>query len=201
MIFLLPSPGHSQIQTNIEGEIINVNHDLQVVFIDIGDRYLKQGDVLEIQTAPGSVVYMQTLDASKVLSKLGLGSIVLTHFNAIASDINKIQIGNRAVKIDFTLPEKKYPGRLYDRPSSDVDENFDQGRGELKPGSEKAGLDGSIQEKDPAGLEVENDTSYTQECSEKIRQLENTILVLKQKLELIKERIDENIKFRELEEY
>ena len=73
--------------------MININHQLKVAFVDIGERHLNKGDVVKVQNGYQTMVHMEVLEASAVISKIGIGSVVRKGFRSKDSDFDEITIG------------------------------------------------------------------------------------------------------------
>jgi len=55
----------------ITGEIININYDYKVAFTDISQVYLRPGDIVEVVHNGQLTTYLQVLETTSVVSKLG----------------------------------------------------------------------------------------------------------------------------------
>ncbi len=90
-----------------EGQIINVNQNYQIAFTDLGNATLKQGDVIKVMITSDEFVYMQVLESSSILSKLG--PIQSENFKTNYKDLQRVSVGNAVMKVTAALPEKTAP--------------------------------------------------------------------------------------------
>ena len=95
----VPVPVHAQ----DAGQIINVNQSYQIAFTDLGSAVLKQGDVVKVSLGNDEFVYMQVLEVSSILSKLG--PVQSEDFKTNYKDLQRIAVGN-AVSKAARVPEK-----------------------------------------------------------------------------------------------
>jgi hypothetical protein len=87
------------------GQVINVNQSYQIAFVDLGSGILKQGDVVKVLVGGSDdFIYMQVLESSSILSKLG--PVQSDNFKTSLKDISRIAVGNPVVKVNPALEEK-----------------------------------------------------------------------------------------------
>ncbi len=79
------------------GQVINVNQSYQIAFVDIGNSVLKQGDIIKVLLGAEDSVYMQVLESSSILSKLG--PVQTENFKTNYKDLQRISVGDRVVKV------------------------------------------------------------------------------------------------------
>lgn len=88
------------------GQIINVNQDYQIAFTDLGSSVLRQGDVVKVFLTADDFIYMQVVESSSILSKLG--PVQLEQYKTSYRDLNRLAVGNSVKKIDPAV-EKTAP--------------------------------------------------------------------------------------------
>ncbi|MBF0511388.1 MAG: hypothetical protein HQL13_03570, partial [Candidatus Omnitrophica bacterium] len=79
------------------GQIININQNNQVAFTDLDNRLLKRGDLVKIFVNDDEFVYMQVVESSNMLSKLGVSQN--EDFKTNLSDLPHIVVGNKVVPV------------------------------------------------------------------------------------------------------
>ena len=89
--YIVMAPGTTFSQQNFVGEIINVNYGYEIAFTDLGNRYLKEGDIVKIYQGGEFIGHMTVVSSSSVISKLGSTS---TESNYTQIDFNVIKVGN-----------------------------------------------------------------------------------------------------------
>lgn len=216
-LFLYPAIGYSQTRTDIRGEVMNVNQHLRVAFIDIGQRYLSKGDVIEVQASHDKRVYMQILETSGVISKIGFGRVVERNFDARPSDFKRIRIGNLVGKMEFydsgkdairTPLKATYSVETKNRHDEEASEELLREFEELTKTSQEISrqLDLSMEEierlKSEGGVpKKEHDDTLAEKeiclndkmaCTERVNHLEDKIRILTQKLKYMQELIEKS---------
>ena len=88
LVVVLSSPLFAQ----EKGQIININQGFQIAFTDLGDRFLKPGDIVKVFINKEDFVYMQVMESSAILSKLGISHKEEPKTNL--QDLKRIAIGN-----------------------------------------------------------------------------------------------------------
>jgi hypothetical protein len=94
-LFVLFCHGSALAQSG--GQIINVNQGFQIAFTDLGNATLKKDDVVKVFINGDEFVYMQVLESSSILSKLGPVQSELYKTNY--KDLERISIGSTVTKI------------------------------------------------------------------------------------------------------
>ena len=79
------------------GQIINVNQSYQIAFTDLGNSTLKRGDIVKVSLNSDEFVYMQVLESSAILSKLGVSQ--QEGFKTNFKDLLRISVGNAVAKV------------------------------------------------------------------------------------------------------
>jgi len=93
ILTFLPLSAFAQSTT---GEIINVSYDYKIAFTDLSQNQLNIGDVVEVFNGRQFTTYLQVLETSSVVSKLGsVESNISSDFH---TDFDKISIGNTVIK-------------------------------------------------------------------------------------------------------
>jgi hypothetical protein len=81
-----------------KGQIININQSYQIAFTDLGNKELKQGDIVKVSVSADDFVYMQVLESSPILSKLGPSQ--LENFRTNLKDFQSMGVGNEVVRVN-----------------------------------------------------------------------------------------------------
>ena len=89
------------------GQIINVNQAYQVAFTDLGNQALRPGDIVQVYITTDDFVYMQVLESSVILSKLGVSQS--DPYKTNFKDLARITIGNAVAKVTEPAPVKASP--------------------------------------------------------------------------------------------
>jgi hypothetical protein len=76
----------------VRGEIININHEYQVAFIDIGQDRVKEGDIMVVDAGNDVNIFLEVDDATAVLARLVPSK--QPGFMIREDDFRKIMIGN-----------------------------------------------------------------------------------------------------------
>jgi len=97
-----------------KGQIININQNYQIAFTDLGNNILKQGDIVKVSLSTDDFVYMQVLESSPILSKLG--SSQLENFRTNLKAFQSIVVGDGVVKVDQN--QQKADNAVADIPGS-----------------------------------------------------------------------------------
>ncbi len=213
VVILTSSDGHSQMRANVKGEVININRHLRVAFIDIGQRSLNKGDVIEVQVGYQDTAYMEVFEASAVISKVGVGAVVKKHFRSKVSDFDKIKIGNIVGKVDFDNPDvqrvQTRPQPVQSSSKANVKKpSIEEESEELTGDSHEISFQLEKSIKEIERLEESEDVSEKEygsssggdkacqanvaRCTEKNKQLESKISALRERLEYIQELINKN---------
>jgi hypothetical protein len=79
------------------GQIININRNFQIAFTDLGSRVLKPGDLVKVYLSADEFVYLQVLESSVILSKLGASKV--EGFQTNLTDFQRMAIGNAVSKV------------------------------------------------------------------------------------------------------
>jgi len=82
------------------GQIININQNYQIAFTDLGSRVLNQGDLVKVSLNADEFLYLQVLESSPILSKLGISKV--EGFQTNINDFQRMTVGNEVVKIKQT---------------------------------------------------------------------------------------------------
>jgi hypothetical protein len=82
------------------GQVININQNYQIAFTDLGNRVLKQGDIVKVFINTDEFVYMQVVESSVILSKLAPSKA--DGFQTNLSDFQRIAVGNVVSKVSAT---------------------------------------------------------------------------------------------------
>jgi hypothetical protein len=90
-----------------KGQIININQNYQIAFTDLGNSVLKQGDIVKVTLNADEFVYMQVLESSPILSKLGTSQS--DNFRTSLKDFQGMAVGNEVVKVDQTHDKAEHP--------------------------------------------------------------------------------------------
>jgi hypothetical protein len=83
---------------NDKGQIININRNFQIAFTDLGNKSLKHGDIVKVYLDSDGFVYMQVLESSAILTKLGISKV--EGFQTSFKDFQRIAIGNTVAKVN-----------------------------------------------------------------------------------------------------
>ena len=86
------------------GQIINVNQSYQIAFTDIGSPMLKPGEVVKVFVSSDEFVYMQVLESSPILSKLG--PVQSENYKTNYKDLLRVAVSNPVVKVGSAAEEK-----------------------------------------------------------------------------------------------
>jgi len=78
------------------GQIININQNYQIAFTDLGNRILKQGDIVKVFINTDDFVYLQVLESSVILSKLGPSKT--EGFQTNLNDFQRLAVGDTVTK-------------------------------------------------------------------------------------------------------
>jgi len=191
-----PAVGNAQTKTNIKGEVININHHLQVAFVDIDQRNLNKGDVGEVQVGYQETVFMEVFESSAVISKIGVGPVVKRNFDSDISDFEQIKIGNTVNKVAFRNPYAqevsidKETDQLTEA-SHEISLQLEESIKEIEQlkDADKAAQQGSGE----AVGEGQSCQADMARCIEKNKRLEKKISILRERLEYINELISKNI--------
>ncbi|MBF0479793.1 MAG: hypothetical protein HQL26_09950 [Candidatus Omnitrophica bacterium] len=89
----------------ITGEIINTNTKLKIVFSDLGNFYLSEGDIVKLYKNGQFEGFLKVLDATSAISKLGTLDEASEFKTTL--DFNKISIGDTVEK--YENPNTKKP--------------------------------------------------------------------------------------------
>ncbi len=193
ILMFIPTIGYSQTDPEIRGEVINVNHHLKVAFIDIGQQDLEKGDVVAIQITHDEVVYMQVLEATGVISKIGIGANAKKYFNVRPSDFKGIRIGNIVEKMKFYNPDKEGLRASADNRDGGVPvKELKELVGSAKDIASQTDLNAEAMERSHTLPETENCSNDRIVCMERVNLLEGKIRALTQKLKYMQELIEEN---------
>jgi len=87
------------------GQIININQNYKIAFTDLGSRFLSQGDVVKIYLNTDEFLYLQVLESSAILSKLGPSKV--EGFQTNLNNFQRIAVGNEVVKVNHTQEKKE----------------------------------------------------------------------------------------------
>jgi len=95
LVFALGGPYTNNLfaEERVIGEIINVSYQHEIAFSDIGQEGLNVGDVLEVLQSGQRVTYLQVIEVSEALSKLGP-----VNDGTYSTNFGKVQIGNVVAK-------------------------------------------------------------------------------------------------------
>ncbi|HBG60452.1 MAG: hypothetical protein A2Y03_04215 [Omnitrophica WOR_2 bacterium GWF2_38_59] len=81
----------------VSGEIININYKYKVAFTDLSNLYLQNNDIVEIKKDGNHITYLEVLESSGAISKLGPYKRKREFFTG--EDFQKIKIGNEVTKV------------------------------------------------------------------------------------------------------
>jgi septal ring factor EnvC (AmiA/AmiB activator) len=81
-----------------KGQIININQSYQIAFTDLGNNVLKPGDIVKVSLNAEDFVYMQVMESSPILSKLGPSQ--LENFRTNLKDFESLAVGDEVVKVN-----------------------------------------------------------------------------------------------------
>jgi len=98
IFFLLFSCG--KIFAEDSGQIININQNYQIAFTDLGNRVLNQGDIVKVSLNTDEFLYLQVLESSAILTKLGPSKA--EGFQTNLNDFQRMAVGNEVVKVNQT---------------------------------------------------------------------------------------------------
>ena len=101
----LPLSLHAQNTDPSSGEIININQKYQVAFTDLGGQSLKKGDIVKVFLNSKEFIYLQVLEASSILSKLG--PVLSENFKTNLKDFQRLAVGNAVEKVKPVSEEIK----------------------------------------------------------------------------------------------
>ncbi|MBF0572028.1 MAG: hypothetical protein HQL12_09195 [Candidatus Omnitrophica bacterium] len=96
---------HSILFAAESGQVINVNQNYQVAFTDLDNKSLKQGDIVKVFVNDDDFIYMQVMESSSILSKLGISQ--KENFKTHITDIRRIAVGNKVALLSEVV-EAKY---------------------------------------------------------------------------------------------
>lgn len=89
------------------GQIININQNYQIAFTDLGSRVLKQGDIVKVFINTDDFVYMQVIESSVILSKLGPSKV--DGYQTNLSDFHRLAVGNVVSKVNTSQEAANNP--------------------------------------------------------------------------------------------
>jgi len=78
------------------GQIININQNYQIAFTDLGNRILSPGDIVKVTLGPDEFVYLQVIESSAILSKLGVSKT--QGFSTNLNDFQRLAVGDVVIK-------------------------------------------------------------------------------------------------------
>ena len=79
------------------GQIININQNYQIAFTDLGNRTLNSGDIVKVSLSADDFIYMQVIESSAILSKLGPSKI--EGFGTNLNSFGHLAVGDLVVKV------------------------------------------------------------------------------------------------------
>ena len=89
--------------SKVSGKIVNINTELKVAFTDLVPQQVLAGDVVEIYQADTFLTYLEVLETTETVSKLGF--VKKSGLATSLDGFNKIAVGCRVVR----LPESALP--------------------------------------------------------------------------------------------
>jgi len=90
-----------------KGQIININQNYQIAFTDLGNSALKQGDIVKVSLSADDFVFMQVLESSPILSKLGPSQV--DNFRTNLKEFQSMTVGDAVVKVNETQENADLP--------------------------------------------------------------------------------------------
>ena len=75
-----------------KGQLININQNYQIAFTDLGSRVLKQGDIVKVFINTDDFVYLEVIESSAILSKLGVSRA--DGFQTNLNDFQRLTVGD-----------------------------------------------------------------------------------------------------------
>ena len=96
LLFLFPRPVQAQ---GVSAEIININTDRKIIFIDLGRDALNVGDVMSVD-GEDHPVYLEVLETSDAVSKLRISKNVKYYSNL--SEFDNVAIGMHVTRVAST---------------------------------------------------------------------------------------------------
>ena len=100
-LLLLTLPIHAD--SKISGEIVNINAEYKIAFTDLVPQQISAGDVVEIYQANTFLTYLETVETTETVSKLGF--VKKSGLATSTDGFNKITVGCRVVR----LPQSALP--------------------------------------------------------------------------------------------
>ena len=85
---------------DVSGEVININLDQKVIFVDLGSDLLKVGDVMSVD-GEDHPVYLEVLETSDAVSKLRISKNQKYYSNP--SELDNVTIGMKLTRIASTV--------------------------------------------------------------------------------------------------
>ena len=175
VLIFIAHPVGAQLITR--GEVININHEHQVGFVDLSSAQISQGDVLEVYSGNNFITYVEILQVQEALSKFGF-----VQRKGLVTDPDRflqIAIGYAVVKV----------------PQGSAHENLEALLSKLhqSESAKKSLQDQLQQQKATIGTAEEQKKQYLS----KIQVLNNTVRSLQEKLSRITKILDEKIRIYE----
>jgi len=123
-----------------KGQIININQSYQIAFTDLGSRVLSQGDIVKVSLNTDEFLYLQVVEASAILSKLGPSKA--EGFQTNLNDFQRMAVGNTVVKINqvqervdhsaVNTPESDHAGDLSELRILKLEEELTQAKEQIR---------------------------------------------------------------------
>ncbi|MBI4308905.1 MAG: hypothetical protein HY591_01090 [Candidatus Omnitrophica bacterium] len=104
VLFFFMTLFHAPLLAEDKGQIINVNQNYQIVFTDLGSHVLRQGDIVKVFFNGDDFIYLQVLESSTILSKLG--PVQADGYKTNFKDLQRLSVGNPVVKVTEASEEK-----------------------------------------------------------------------------------------------
>ena len=108
ILFFFITAFHLPLCADDTGQVINVNQNYQIVFTDLGSHVLKRGDIVKVFFNGDDFIYMQVLESSAILSKLG--PVQSDSYKTNFKDLQRLSVGNTVAKVSEAPKASNNPG-------------------------------------------------------------------------------------------
>jgi hypothetical protein len=177
-----------------EGEVININEKLQIVFTGLGNNVLKRGDIVKVLINENDFIYLEVIEVSPILSKLA--PVNRGGFKTDLSQFSKLAIGNPVVQLSEDHLPDAAPVKASEPDKSPAPVKTTSLEDELQFAKDELAhlqQDNLALKKEVQRLSTDNQT-LNQDRTKEIGQLKSLITELKARLENMNKMLQDNEK-------